>query len=130
MRKILAAIIISIFLPFLAFAAESSPLPSVLPAYNIFDSLRSVSAKIESYITPENAKEKGFWAWSQETVSEFLNRSFHTASNIGEFIKNKGQLTLDSIANKTKEKIGENIWLSGEQFIKNSIDFINKKIQN
>lgn len=124
----MTAIIFCIFLPVLTFAAESPP--SVLPSNNVFEFLRGAPAKIESYIIPESAKEKGFWAWIQEASSELFSRAIRASSAIGEFAKNKGQMALDFIEIKIKEKIGENFWASGKAYIKNSINYIDKKIQN
>lgn len=130
MRIIFTAIIFCIFLPFLTFALELSSSPKVSLPDNIFNSLRSAPSRIESYITSESAKEKGFWLWVQGASGELFSRAIRAASNIGEFAKNKGRSTFNFIGLKIKEKISENIWSSGKVYIKNSINYINKKIQN
>ncbi len=130
MKITLAAIILSVFLPFFAFALELPPPPKISPLDNIFDSLRNTSAKIESYITPESAKEKGFWPWIREASGELFSRAAHTAGAIGEFAENRGRKAFNFILTEAKEKIGENFWSSGEAYIKNSINYIDNKIKN
>lgn len=129
MKIILAAIILSIFLPFLSLAAELPPAPSSAPFFNIFDSLRGFSVRIESYITPKSAKEKGFWAWIQDSSSELFTRASRAAGNIREFAENKGRKAYNFISAEIKEKIGENFWAAGKAQIENFINYLDKKIK-
>lgn len=132
MRILLAAIILSFFLPVFIFAAEPAPQPSPAVSFsdNFFDSLRNISLKIESYITPESAKEKGFWAWIRESADELFRRAIRMARDIANSAENKARAAFDYISIKAKEKIGENIRTRAEIYIKNSIDYIDNKIKN
>ncbi len=131
MRILLAAIVLSFLLPLFVFAAEPAPQPNPAVSFsgNFFDSLRGISAKIESYITPESAKEKGFWAWIRESADEIFGRAIRMARDIANSAKNKLRTASDYISIKTKEKIGENVRTKVEIYIKNSIDYIDNKIK-
>lgn len=118
-RLIFFIIILCLLLPFMAFAIELPPAPSVSPLNNVIGSLRSASAKIESYILPESAKEKGLWVWIREISTDLFLRSKRTIDIAGKYANDKGQIFYDSIKSKLREKIKRDAWTTGELYINN-----------
>lgn len=114
-----SVIILCLLLPFVVFAMELPQTPSVSPLNNAFGSLRGASAKIESYILPESAKEKGLWAWSREVLTDLFLRAKRAIDTGSRYAKEKGQTFYDSVKNKLREKIKRDAWTTGELYINN-----------
>ncbi len=112
-------IILCLSLPFQVFALELPKIPATSPLNNVFESLRSISEKLESFILPEDAKQKGIWNWGREVFNDLFSRAARTAGIASKYAKNKGQSLVNAIETKLKEKIKRDAWTSGEIYIGN-----------